>query len=816
MAQRRRIFQASREEVSDLPVRGLSPANVVGGQYRVAVQQAPESGYTKLARSLSNVSAGLQAYASVADIQRQEGERQGQIDAAKADLEIAQQELDVAGQKLVDQGLMPKSHLLGYQRAYQENIGKRFVRSYMTNVNNRWNEVIDPEADDSVIDKILAQEREKIIQNFNKSPTALLGFTKNADAFDYQYVNKAVTARDKSVRQHNKSLIVEDLNNQYSGKWLDKDVSPAVTAQAMKGSVDELIAAGSISKSEAVEAIWNSVAMPTVLAIASDNPDRAEQVLDAFLDIDLTGKGGRLGNINREGAWVKSRAVELRNRIDTERERIERDAPEKSDIILQDYTSAVSYVLDGIPPVPRKDPSTGAGPDVENFSPETLEAVQEVTRVLIASGMQPDEAGSEAILILEERDTNRLFERMRSGYIRDERTRGAFLDVVPNMNNTIMNIIDKGNSVIPDDEAESLVNDFEDVLKSDPTAKANEFITAFAIRDPKVKKALREVQYNVERQNWYPNTEEHKTRLQWVESTLKATLGEIQKSGGALALISGLTETQKRQLYLSDAYIAEQEQMYTEEMRKASLITTDKEAFKQDDSDGDQKHRELLNEIKTNYKEYFELRSQVLQSSREKIGDRFDPVEPLTKKDNDTQKKFEAAAEDIIGAGKERKFKKRGFIGTFTDPVIEIPQTDTGIAFERFEASPTRTNALAYLRGLEQLKKDNKITKEAADLYDDYIEIMRTTYGYSDISEVPKGTKLPLTVPYWSNENSVRRYMKDAIMEYNLYERQKHTTKDIDKYPKLAELLTKLGIAPDVEILSQFYETQRTLLGGTE
>lgn len=812
MAQRR-IFQASREEVSDLPVRGLSPANVVGGQYRVAVQQAPESGYTKLARSLSNVSAGLQAYASVADIQRQEGERQGQIDAAKADLEIAQQELDVAGQKLVDQGLMPKSHLLGYQRAYQENIGKRFVRSYMTNVNNRWNEVIDPEADDSVIDKILAQEREKIIQNFNKSPTALLGFTKNADAFDYQYVNKAVTARDKSVRQHNKSLIVEDLNNQYSGKWLDKDVSPAVTAQAMKGSVDELIKAGSISKSEAVEVIWNSIAMPTVLAIASDNPDRAEQVLDAFLDIDLTGKGGRLGNINREGAWVKSRAVELRNRIDTERERIERDAPEKSDIILQDYTSAVSYVLDGLDaPVPRKTPFEGSAPDVDNFSPETLEAVQEVTRVLIASGMQPDEAGSEAILILEERDTNRLFERMRSGYIRDERTRGAFLDVVPNMNRTVINITEKGNYVIPDDEAESLVNDYKDVLKSDPTAKANEFITAFAIRDPKVKKALREVQYNVERQNWYPNSEEHKTRLQWVESTLKTALGEIQKSGGALASISGLTETQKRQLYLSDAYIAEQEQMYTEEMRKASLITTDKEKFKQDDSDGDQKHRELLNEIKTNYKEYFELRSQELQSSREKIGDRFDPVEPLTKKDNDTQKKFEAAISPFLS----EKYVERESLGYFDPGQVSSRPTELGAIYQRLTQSPTRVNAFAYLKGLEQLKKDGKITKEAADLYDDYIKIMRTTYGYSDISEVPKGTELPLTVPYWSNQDSAKRYMKDAIMEYNLYERQNHTIEDIDKHPKLTELLTKLAIVPDAEILSQFYKTQMNLLGGTE
>jgi len=807
MAQRRRIFQASREEVSDLPVRGLSPANVVGGQYRVAVQQAPESGYTKLARSLSNVSAGLQAYASVADIQRQEGERQGQIDAAKADLEIAQQELDVAGQKLVDQGLMPKSHLLGYQRAYQENIGKRFVRSYMTNVNNRWNEVIDPEADDSVIDKILAQEREKIIQNFNKSPTALLGFTKNADAFDYQYVNKAVTARDKSVRQHNKSLIVEDLNNQYSAQMQDKEVPPTVTAQAIKARVDQLIEAGSIDKSEAVEVIWNSVAMPTVLGIASDNPDRAEQVLDAFLDIDLTGKGGRLGNINREGAWVKSRAVELRNRIDTERERIQRDAPDLSDIILQDYTGAVIYVLDGIPPVPRKDPSTGAGPDVENFSPETLEAVQEVTRVLIASGMQADEAGSEAILILEERDTNRLFERMRSGYMRDERTRGAFLDVVPNMNNTIINITEKGNYVIPEDEAESLVNDFKDVLKSNPTAKANEFINAFGIMDRNVKQAIRNVQYNVERQNWYTNTEVHKTRIEWVESTLKSTLGEMQPSG-ALASISNLTELQKRQQYLSEAYIAEQEQMYTEEMRKASLITTDKELFKQDDSDGDQKHRELLDKIKTNYKEYFERRSQELQASREKTGDRFDPVEPLTKKDNNTKKKFEAAIKPFLS----EEYLARKSLGYFDPGQVSSRPTELGAIYQRLKQAPTRTNAFAYLRGLEQLKKDGKITKEATDLYDDYMEMMRTTYGYSDISEVPKGTELPLTVPYWSNQDSVEKYIQRAAKQLESYEKQKHTIRELDRYPNLIELFTKLNIPPDRDILTQFYDTQMTLL----
>ena len=101
MAQRR-IFQASREEVSDLPVRGLSPANVAGGQYRVAVQQAPESGYTKLARSLSNVSAGLQAYAQAGETvsEMYEQELQGMtLDQIKAEQAKMQKRLDGAVRK---------------------------------------------------------------------------------------------------------------------------------------------------------------------------------------------------------------------------------------------------------------------------------------------------------------------------------------------------------------------------------------------------------------------------------------------------------------------------------------------------------------------------------------------------------------------------------------------------------------------------------------------------------------------------------------------------------------------------------------------
>ena len=55
----------AREQTQDLPTRGLRPANVQAGQYRVAVQQAPESKLMGLARGLSSVNRGLEAYTSM-------------------------------------------------------------------------------------------------------------------------------------------------------------------------------------------------------------------------------------------------------------------------------------------------------------------------------------------------------------------------------------------------------------------------------------------------------------------------------------------------------------------------------------------------------------------------------------------------------------------------------------------------------------------------------------------------------------------------------------------------------------------------------
>jgi hypothetical protein len=71
---------------------------VQAGQYRVAVQQAPESQLMGLARGLSSVNRGLEAYAGIAEIHRELGEERGALEAAQADLAQATKELDRAGQ----------------------------------------------------------------------------------------------------------------------------------------------------------------------------------------------------------------------------------------------------------------------------------------------------------------------------------------------------------------------------------------------------------------------------------------------------------------------------------------------------------------------------------------------------------------------------------------------------------------------------------------------------------------------------------------------------------------------------------------------
>jgi hypothetical protein len=179
MAQRR-IFQASREEVSDLPVRGLSPANVAGGQYRVAVQQAPESGYTKLARSLSNVSAGLQAYAQAGQTvsEMYEQELQGMtLDQIKAEQVKMQKRLDGAERKGV---LSFFGNPLNWERN-EKALGRRYAQLLHDDTVSSKGRFYSPKAGDDklLVSKILEEERSRWLTNnteLTQNPIMLQAF----------------------------------------------------------------------------------------------------------------------------------------------------------------------------------------------------------------------------------------------------------------------------------------------------------------------------------------------------------------------------------------------------------------------------------------------------------------------------------------------------------------------------------------------------------------------------------------------------------------------------------------------------------------
>lgn len=117
----------AREQTEDLPTRGLRPANVAGGQYRVAVQQAPESGYTKLARALGSVSRGLDSYVQAGETLSEVYEQELQnmtLDQIKAEQAKMQKRLDGAERKGV---LSFFGNPLNWERN-EKAIGRRYAQ----------------------------------------------------------------------------------------------------------------------------------------------------------------------------------------------------------------------------------------------------------------------------------------------------------------------------------------------------------------------------------------------------------------------------------------------------------------------------------------------------------------------------------------------------------------------------------------------------------------------------------------------------------------------------------------------------------------
>jgi hypothetical protein len=393
-----------------------------------------------LADALGQVNPVLQQYGQIQEFQFQEGAERGAMEAATADLESSVAELDKTGEKLVEQGLLPRSQLVGYQQSFRKRIGQRQARTtYFKSLNDRLNEVtqnLDSDAD--IIDSIIAEEKAKALEQIGGSQFALQGFADYSEAIENNFFTNATKKRDRAVQDFNESMVIEDLNQDF-GELFTQATSPNDIAQVqlqLKNRMDQISKEGRIPRSRVIELAWNGFAVPNInnLLIRDDpQPDKAEKMLDSMLDIDLTGKGGKLGNINREGAYIRSKAVELRNSIETARAKIEQDQEENYRDITNLAGPAIKSVLGGL---------TG-NKELDNIRVATVQ------RLLDDTGASFDEGTAESLIRTQ--DAAKLLDLM-SFYNNNDTKRKAYGRAILPLEELAIKIKTRSTAILPQND----------------------------------------------------------------------------------------------------------------------------------------------------------------------------------------------------------------------------------------------------------------------------------------------------------------------------------------------------------------------------
>lgn len=479
---------------------GIQPTIQRAGQYQVQVQRAGRNKLMDLADALGQVNPALQAYGQVQKFQYEKGLERGELEAATADLEQSIEGLDATGEKLVEQGLLPRSQLVGYQRAFRRRIGQRQARTtYMNALNSRMEEVTQNlDSDVDIIENILAEERQKITEQLGGSQFAMQGFADYSESIENNFYTSAVKRRDRATQEYNESLVIEGANQDFGDRVLTA-TKPKEVAQLqldIKNQMDAIAEEGRIPRSRVIELYWNGFAVPNINnLLVSDNPqpDKAEKMLDALLDIDLTGKGGKLGNINREGAYIRSKAVELRNKIEGARRSIEKDEDIKAGDIVDLYMPAATTVMSGL----------SKNEDIAQMQ------ISEVVDFLKDAGWDDAYANKRAMELINSQDVGALrLEGLK--YRENDVTKGAWNAATGSIQAFTIGLVQKANAVMSREERETVLEDVGDLLAKDPEADVNKALAAQGVIDPRVKADVIAMSQEAKANLWFEKTETSK------------------------------------------------------------------------------------------------------------------------------------------------------------------------------------------------------------------------------------------------------------------------------------------------------------------
>ena len=280
----------AREQVQDLPTRGLRPANVQAGQYRVAVQQAPESKLMGLARGLSSVNRGLQAYTEMGGTlsDMYEEEIKGMtLSQLKAQADKMQQRLDGSVRK-------GKLSFLGNPLNWERN-QRALAREYAGRLHD---EVVSSDGrfhsgrkqgdENLAVGEIINQERESfLVKNpeLMQNPIMLQGF-------DSEWQNRSTILEQRFSDQKRKEFLANTTKGSTNGMVgvilqadLDKDGQLALTENQDTAMQQYWSDMNALSPSDQRKVIQTTAQM-----LAYRDPAKATKFLDYAKNFQVGGQ----------------------------------------------------------------------------------------------------------------------------------------------------------------------------------------------------------------------------------------------------------------------------------------------------------------------------------------------------------------------------------------------------------------------------------------------------------------------------------------------------------------------------------------------
>jgi len=773
----------------------VQPVDLPGFQYGIVQPKAGRNKAMDLADSLKQINPALQAYGQVQEFQFQEGAQRGAMEAATADLEASVTELDKTGEKLVEQGLLPRSQLVGYQRAFRERIGQREAKSsYFKNLNDRINEVTQNlESDEDIIGTIIAEEREKSLQKLGGSPLALQGFSKYSDSIDNSFFANATKKRDRAVQDFNEGMVIEDLNREFGEKFTAAVTSNdiAQVQLELKSTLDEIASNGRIPRSRVVELAWNGFAVPNLnnlLVGENPQPDKAEKMLDALLDIDLTGTGGKLGNINREGAEIRSKAVQLRNSIEKTRDSIQSDKELKSKDIMNLYMPAASAV------------QTGETGDFE------LDALQKGTVIdfLKDAGYSQEEAETEAFKIFKSQDLNRL-QALGLRYRLDDSKRDAWNAATGAINSFTINLVAKSNAVLSRREIEQIEKEIDDELTKNPETNVNTLLAAKGITDPRVKATATKQSLEAQENLWFEKSDSFRSFRNEFEDSLDSVIDVTLFEEADTAVRTDL-KAGSRAIF--------QEQYKTELRQLQSAL--------KDDPDRDVKIIKEIPKIKEGvtkrWNDFKTLEKKFRDGRLKEIAESVKEGEKPEVPQIPDLEKAEENIDEILNSWSESFLVNYGSYLMLPREAAEAMQQRDEIKKEIIRSdvpafASDRSKAFTKADYIEaQLKLEDGRYKDNKDL-EDAVKLIRQFHGYRNPSEIDQGMVDELDfrfTPMYENEATLIKEATQGLKEIKEYLMSPQKL-DIEDYPVYKMYNEKFGINTE-EHLKAFVLTQKEVL----